>query len=530
MKSINLFLLCCYTLITACTVNTASKRTSFVINLGVEPATLHPIRSTDAVASNVQSYILESLLTRNIDTYEWEAYLAEKWKVSKDHKYFTFTLRKNAKWPDGKPVTAKDVAFSFKAYKDPSFGGAHHMPYYESIESAEVLTPYQVRFKAHRKYFNNFSILAGLSIIPEHIYKDKNKKFTRILPGSGPYLLKQYIKSKHIILSQNPHWWGRKIKPNTYRIKQIVFKFIQDESDQLIRMQAGDLDYLGLSAEAYEKKTNKPPWGISIIKKQIKNKQSSGYNYIGWNLTNPLFQNRYTRKALAHLMNRELMNQKFNYGKKSLATGPWYSWSDYADPSIAPINFNPATARDLLSKAGWTDTDKNGVLDKVINGQKTEFRFTLIYPHKDSEKYFTIYQQDLKKNGIDMSLRFMDWSAFLKLITEKKFTAMSLGWSGGGIDVDPKQIWHSQSSRKGGSNFISYKNPTVDRLIEKGRMEMNRNKRILLFKKVYRLVAEDYPYLFMFNNPIQFYAHSQRVMMEKDTHDYGLGMEYWQIH
>lgn len=529
MKNI-ILILCCYLLTTSCTDSNTPKHSSFVMNLSSEPSTLHPIRSTDAVASTVQSYILESLLIRNIDTYEWEPYLAEKWKISSDHKHFTFTLRKNAKWSDGTPVTAKDVVFSFKAYKDPSFGGAHYMPYYENIESAEALSQYQVRFKARQKYFNNFSVLAGLlTIIPEHVYKDKDKKFTRILPGSGPYLLKQYIKGKHIILSQNPNWWGRQIKPNTYRIKQIVFKFISDENDQLIRMQAGDLDFLDLSAESYETKTNKPPWGVSIIKKQIRNKKPSGYNYIGWNLNNPLFQNRNTRKALAHLMNRKMMNQKFNYGKRSLATGPWYSWNDYADQSIVPIDFNPLTARTLLAKAGWKDTDKNGVLDKIINDKKTEFQFTLIYPNKDSEKYFTIYQQDLKKNGINMSLRFMDWSAFLKLIHDKKFAAVSLGWSGGFVDVDPKQVWHSESSRKGGSNFISYKNPTVDKLIDKGRMEMNRNKRIPLFKKVYRLIAKDYPYVFIFNAPTHFYAHSRRVIMEKDTYSYGLGMKFWQI-
>ena len=515
-------------LLSACT-NAPLKHTHFVRNLNTEPSTLHPIRSTDAVASIVQSYIIESLLTRNINTYKWEPALAEKWKISKDHKYFTFYLRKDAKWPNGKPVTATDVAFSFKAYKDPSFGGPHHAPYYENIESAEILNSYQIKFKTKKKYFDNFSILAGLSIIPEYIYKDKEKKFTRVLPGSGPYILKQYEKGKQIKLVQNPNWWGRKIKPHIYRIKQILFKFISDENDQLIRMQAGQLDFLGLSAEAYETKTSSPPWGISIIKKQVQNKAASGYNYIGWNLKNPLFQNRNVRKALTHLMNRKLINQKFNYNKKSLATGPWYSWSDYADSSIAPIDFNPAKAHQLLTQAGWKDNNKNGVLDKIIQGQKTEFHFTLIYPNKDYEKYFTIYQQDLKKHGIDMQLRFMDWSAFLKLVHEKKFAAVSLGWSGGSIDIDPKQIWHSESARPGGSNFISYTNPEVDRLIDKGRMELDRNKRIQLFKKIYRLIAEDYPYLFMFNNPITFYARNKRVLVEKDFYLYSLGTEHWQI-
>lgn len=507
----------------------SNEKTTFFRNLGAEPENLHPIRSTDVYASIIQDYVLDTLLKRNVDTYEWKPHLAEKWKVSKDHKLFTFTVRSNVKWHDGRSLTVKDVAFSFEAYKDPSFGGAHFLPYLENIESVKILDDSRVQFKASKKYFGNLFVLGGLSIIPEHIYKDKEKKLSRILSGSGAYILKKYEKGKKIVLEQNENWWGRSVKSDTHRIKRIVFRFIRDENDQLIRMAAGGFDFLGLGPEAYIKKTNKKPWSESIIKKEVKNKQPSGYGYIGWNLKSPLFQNKKTRKALNYLMNRSLMNKKFQYEKAQLATGPWYSWSDYADTSLSPILFNPKQAGELLSEVGWKDTDKNGILDKIIEGKKKEFKFTLIFPNKDFEKYLTIYQQDLKKSGIDMSLRFMDWSAFLKLIHEKKFEAVNLGWSGGSVEVDPKQIWHSESSRKGGHNFISYFNPEVDQLIEKGRVEMDRDKRIKLFKKVYRLIAEDYPYLFLFNSPVRFYAHSKKVRMEKDTYNYDLGMKYWQL-
>ena len=504
------------------------RQSTLFRNFGSEPENLHPIRSTDYYSKKIQELVLDTLLVRNVDTYEWEPHLAEKWEVSKDHKVFTFTIRSNVKWHDGRPLTAKDVAFSFKAYKDPSFGGAHFLPYMENIESMEVLDENRVQFKASKKYFKNLEVLADSFIFPEHIYKDKEKKLSRILPGSGPYIFKKYERGKKIVLEQNKNWWGRSVKSNTHRIKRIVFRFISDENDQLIRMAAGDFDFLELGPEAYIKKTNKAPWGESIIKKEIRNKQPAGYGFVGWNLKNPLFQDKRTRKALNYLMNRTLMNKKFRYEKGKLATGPWYQWSDYADTSISPILFDPKKAGVLLSEMGWEDTDKNGILDKMIQGQKREFKFTILFPNKAVEKYLTIYQQALKKSGINMSLRFMDWSAFLKLIHEKKFEAVALGWSGGSaVDFDPKQIWHSESSRKGGHNFISYSNPEVDKLIDKGRKEMDRNKRIKIFKKVYRLIAEDYPYLFLFNTPVKFYVHSKKVKMEKDTYNYTLGKRYW---
>lgn len=498
-------------------------------NLSMEPENLHPIRSTDLYSSIVRGYVLDTLLIRNLDTYKIEPHLAEKWEVDKHHKLFTFTIRSNVTWHDGRPLTVKDVAFSFKAYKDPSFGGAHFLPFLENIESVEILDETRVRFKANKKYFGNLSVLGFLQIIPEHIYKDKEKKLSRELTGSGPYILKKYEKGKQLILEQNKNWWGRAVKSNTHQIPRIAFRFIQDENDQLIRMAAGDFDFLSLGAEAYMKKTNKPPWGEAILKKEVSNKQPASYNYIGWNLKDPLFKDKNTRKALNYLMDREMMNKKFQYGKSKLATGPWYSWSDYADASLKPIPFDPRKAGELLSLAGWEDTDKNGILERVIDGKKIEFKFTLIFSRKEFEKYLTIYQQALKKSGIDMSLRFMDWSAFLKLVQEKKFSAVNLGWGAGSVELDPKQIWHSASARKGGSNFISYSNQEVDRLIDEGRGEMDRVKRIRIFQKVYRLIAEDYPYLFLFSSPFQFYAHSKKVKKEKDTYTYGIGTRYWQI-
>ena len=505
------------------------KNATFFSNLRSEPETIHPISSTDVYASIVMNHVLDSMLIRNSDTYEWEPHLAESWEVSKDHKLFTFTIRSNVKWHDGHPLTVKDIAFSFNAYKDPSFGGVHFLPYLEGIESVKILDDKRVQFEANKKYFKNLDVLGGLNIIPEHIYKDKEKKLSRVLIGSGPYIFKKYEKGKKIVLEQNKDWWGRSVKSDTHRIKHIMFRFIKDENDQLIRMAAGGFDFLSLSSEAYMKKTNKPPWGKTIVKKEVSNKQPAGYDYIGWNLKNPLFQSKNTRKALVYLINRELMNKKFRYGKDKLAAGPWYSWSEYADSSIKPIPFDPKKAGKLLSEDGWQDTDQNGILDKVIQNQKKEFSFTLIFSNKDKEKYLTIYQQDLKKSGINMSLRFMDWSAFLKLIHEKKFEAVNLAWSGGSVDLDPKQIWHSKSSRKGGHNFIHYFNPQVDKLIDKGRVEMDRNKRIKIFQKVYHLIAEDYPYLFLFNSPVHFYAHSKKLKMEKDTYVYELGSRYWQL-
>ena len=106
---------------------------------------------------------------------------------------------------------------------------------------------------------------------------------------------------------------------------------------------------------------------------------------------------------------------------------------------------------------------------------------------------------------------------------------MVLAWSGGSADLDPKQIWHSSSAVKGGSNFIGYKNPEADRLIDEARQELDKHKRIPMLQQVYRTIAADAPYAFLFNSRFAFYAHTARLQKVQDTLTYGVGMDFWWI-
>lgn len=210
-----------------------------------------------------------------------------------------------------------------------------------------------------------------------------------------------------------------------------------------------------------------------------------------------------------------------------MAQGPWLISSVFASNKISPIKFDPEKAKKILSQSGWKDQNKDGVLEKTIQGKKTDFKFTLMFANRDVEKYYTLYQEDLKKAGISMELKLVEWNTFIKALADKKFDAATLGWSGGDIESDPKQIWHSESARAGGSNFISYSNPKVDQLIDKARVEMDPKKRAPIWQEIDRLIAEDYPYVFMFNEKYKLYAHHKKIGMPKDTYKYEIGTSYW---
>lgn len=513
-------------------------------NLGVEPPTIHPIMSKDLYATEVRGFLGDSMATRDPETYEWTPRIAEKWEVSKDNKVFTFTLRKGVLFHDGKELTAEDVKFSFDAIFEPKYEAARRRPYYEGIAKVEAVDKYTVKATAKDSYFKNFDVIAGMEIIPKHVYSDveKSKKMNREYVGAGPYVLEKFDRGQVITLKKFDKWYGNGVESlkGIYNFERINMRFYKDDDTALEHAKKGDLDFLELRSETFVKKTSGAPWGKTLIKKKVENSAPMPYGFVGWNLRNELFQDRDVRVALGHLMNRPEMIKKFQYDMAEPARGPVYNKSDFASPNVKGLDFDPKKARELLAKAGWKDEDKNGVLEKTINGKKVEFRFSIIYSNKEVEKYWTLYREDLKKAGIDLELKLLEWNSFLKKLDDNvavdakgeyknspSYDAIALAWGAGDIFWDPKQVWHSSSAVAGGSNFVAYKNPEVDKLIDEARQLSDVAKRREILYKVYEKIAADAPYAFLFNLKYTFYAVSSKIQQPADTFKYAIGQDYW---
>lgn len=499
----------------------------FTLAILSEPSTLNPINSSDAYASNIQSYVMEGLLSRDEDTYELKAELAEKWDISKDKKVFTFTLRENLKWSDGKPLTSKDVKFTFDAIKNPKFKALAQLPYFEGIEKCEIIDDRTVKFIAKTDYFQNFDIVATMPVAPEHIYKDPNARVNRTLTGSGPYMLDKYERGRRIILKKNPLWWGieQAKKEGQHNFDRIIFRFVDSPNVQLEMLKKGDIDYMGLEPEQYMQKTSGPEWGKQLIKVKTTNEGPKGYNWVGLNIRRPVLKDREVRYGLAHLMNRDMMIEKFRFNLAEKTKGPGLS-KEYHSSSLKAIPFNPKKALEIFRKAGWEDTDKNGILDKVIDGKKTELKIEILVSTDLWTKYLTTFKEDAKKVGVEITLKNVEWNTFTKLLREGNFDAITMAWSGGGIQWDPKQIWHSASAN-GGSNYIGYNNPEVDKLIDDARTTWDRKERANKLKKVNDLIAHDVPYIFLFHPSHVLYAHRADIQKPKDTFKYSVGTTYW---
>lgn len=502
---------------------------TFNYEISAEPETLHPIMSGDLYATWINKYVQDTMCDYDIETYEVVPRLAEKWEISKDGLTFTFFLRKDMVFQNGSPITAEDVKFSLDAIREPKHQALNQIPYFETFKKVEIINPHTIKFTASEKYFKNLESLCGMYILPKTAYGDiaKSVKMQKESIGAGPYILEKYDKGQSIVLKKFDKWYGKSVPEfkGVFNFDQIRFRFTKDDSVMIEKLKKGDVDFTELTSDSFVKAKG-PQFGKTVFANKVVNSKPKSYGYIGFNFKNDILKSLSVRKAMAMLFNRDEMNKKFRQGLSDLATGPVSIRSNQA-PDVKAIAFDPKKAQELLKKDGFEDSDKNGILDRTVDGKKQELKFTMIYANKDSERYWTMFKQDAKKAGIEITLKFMEWNSFVKTVDDRNMELWAMAWGGGSVEMDPKQIWHSSSASKGGSNYGTYKNAEVDKLIDEGRQELDAAKRTKIFKKVYTMIAEDVPYIFMFNNKYEFYANSNKVKKPAETFKYDFGQSTW---
>ncbi len=464
---------------------------------------LNPILAQDAASSGINSFIFNGLIkyNRNLDGFVGE--LAESWKLKGGAEpEMTFHLRKGVLWHDGKEFTAHDVKFTYDKIMDPKTNTVRRSSY-ESVKKAEVLDPYTFRV-TYKQPFSPGLESWGIGIIPKHLLENKDINtalFNRRPVGTGPFRFVEWVSDEKVVLEANPRYFEG--KPD---LDGIIYRIIPEAALNEMEILTREVDYSSIYPYEFAR-MNKIP-SLKVYTQPM-----LGYTYLGYNLKNPLFQDKKVRRALTHAINREEIVQYVLYGLGMVATGPFPNQLWYWNPDVKPIPYDPQKARELLAEAGWKNTNGDGVLER--DGKP--FRFTLITNSGNDIRrdVAVLVQRQLREIGIDVTLELYEWSVFVKdFIDARHFDASILGW-GLSVDPDAYEIWHSSQIEKG-FNFTSYRNPEVDRLLEEGRREYDHEKRKRIYWRIHQLIAEDQPYTFLFV-PLSLSALQKRFfLLEKD--------------
>jgi len=525
MKSARLILtaaICIVTVATStCKVREISRAPTdwLVRRLGSEPDTLNPLTSTDAYSSEILDNIYETLVRRNPDTLKLEPWLAESWDISPDGMVITFHMRKGVRFTDGHPATAEDVVYAYRKIMDPGVNAPHLRNYYKDIEKVEATDKYTIRFTYKEPYFRAVEICGYTPCIPKHLF-EKSEDFNtselgRKPVGTGPYEFREWVTGQKIILVRNENYWGERPQ-----IKTVAYKFIHQDSTALIELKKRHIDYMGLTPLQWAKQTGGERFEAEFSKEKY---YQPNYNYIGWNMRKPPFDDKRVRRAMTMLVARRTILDTVMFGLGKIVTGPAYINSPYYDHSIEPWPYDPAGAKKLLEEAGWKDHDGDGVRDK--NGEPFKFEFLISSGSTFSSQLATIIKEELDKIGVLMEVRRLEWATFLKLIDERNFDAVTLGWALS-VETDPYQLWHSSQSERG-SNFVGFKNERADRIIVMNRRTLDRDKRIGLMKEFHRILHEEQPYTFLFCRPSLVAVHKRFENVV--VHKLGLRPREWRI-
>ncbi len=421
--------------------------------------------------------------------------------VFEEKPIFTFYLRKDVKWHDGHVFSGKDVVFSFETMMNPKVECAPMRNFYQDCESVKLVNndPYVVQFIWKKPFFLSFSSSCEVYLFPEHLFhfadaKEFNENpLNQKIMGTGPYKLESNDSKHEVVLVKNDSYYG----PKTH-FKKIVCKFVADKSVSMELLKKGDLDVHIMS---------KPQAAIVVADEEFKKKFSlelsveNVYRYIGWNIRRDMFSSTKTRRALTMLIDRERICDTI-YRKFALPLDvPAHPESPNYPKNAAELRipYNVEMAKQLLKEDGWADTDGDHVLDKMINGKRVPFKFTLLIQSSKPE-YEAIANQvkeSFAQAGIDVNIRNLEWSVFIQNIERLNFDAMILGWRLTVAD-DPFQLWHSSQTGEKASNHCGYVNKQVDQWIEEGRKEMDSEKRSAIFQKLYAQVALEQPYTWLF--------------------------------
>ena len=455
-----------------------------------EPANLNPLTSSDAYASSINALIFDTLIERDNETLKVKPRIAERWDISPDHLTYTFFLRKGVVFSDGQPLTAQDVKFTFDKVMDPTTDAAHLRNYFQDIASCEAVDDSTVRYTCKKPYFKHLTMIGGLEIVPKHVYGegDFNKHPNNRHPiGSGPYMIESWDTGMQMSLVRNEKFW--KEKPH---ILKHAYKIITDANAAFQVLERQELDYMGLTPELFVNRASKPEFQAKFNTYKY---FSSNYNYVGWNLRRPQFKDKMVRRALTMLLDRKLILDTIYYGLGKQVTGEAFVESPEYDATVQPWPFDPAQAKQLLDAAGWVDSDGDGIRDK--DGAAFRFELLIRASSPEAEQIATVYQEELKRAGIQMSIHPLEWATFLQSVDGRNFDAVILGWSIPPIEGDPYQVWHSSQAEKG-SNFVGFINPEADKMMEDARLEFDEPKRFDLYHRFHAILHEEQPYTFLF--------------------------------
>lgn len=539
-------------------MNDWSKENVVVFHWRGEPDNLHPTNGTSNPRRMIQDYTQRFLLNIDLQTLELRPDLVtEMPKVSPDGLTYTYQLKSGIFWDDGSELTVDDVIFSMKAQTCPQVNNPAYKAMFEYTKSitADPQSPDKVIVVFKRRFVYNVAMFGDIAILQEKFH-DKNgvlrnytieqflnpdfmktehrdldewaKEFNdpkygrdvNLLNGLGPYKVTAWEDKSRLELTRKKAHWSQKLpNPGYYDAAfpdKIICRLITDENAIALELKNQTIDAsTWISTHGLYELQKDSLFNRNYHSAFVHN---FDWQYMGFNMKpeavnrTPFFTDKNVRRAIAHLVPCDEMNQTYLDGqavRMSSAVTP--TRKDVYDPKLKPIAYDIEKAKQLLDAAGWKDTDGDNIRDKVINGKKVPFEFELMTMTGNvaAENMAKDIKESLYKAGIVAKIRSLEFATFYQQLPMHEFDMYFGAWSGSAFPEDYKQLWHSEQWANGGSNYVGFGSPKTDQLIDSIRVQIVDSLRHPMERELMSIIYDEQPYVFLFMVPRKIAIHKR---------------------
>ncbi|MGL4762570.1 MAG: ABC transporter substrate-binding protein [Sarcina sp.] len=421
----------------------------------------------------INSLIFTGLTARDKDNNVIPA-LAESWEFDETNNTYTFKLRTDVKWHDGEAFTADDVKFTIETIQNPD-SMSEISSNYEDIELVEVVSDSEVKIKLKEP---NVAILDYLTvgIVPEHILAGEDistSEFNKKPIGTGPYKLDKWDTGQSISLVKNTEYY--KGEPE---IDNMIFKIVTDDKAKAMQLKSGELDLAQITPKDMQGIKGNEDFVVHEFK-------TADYRGILYNFGSDFFKaNENLPNALSYGIDRDAIVESVLLGQGYAAYSPLQA-GPYNNPDIEKFEYNPSKAKEEIEKLGW----KLGA-DSIYEKDGEKLSFEIVCGEGDQVRIdmANICSQQFKEIGVDVKVSVnaqVDWA---------KQDAYLIGW---GSPFDPDDHTYKVFGTDKGSNYSSYSNGEVDKILKAARETEDTDERLKLYKEFQEVMTTDMPYTYI---------------------------------
>lgn len=509
------------------------------------PDKLNPILTTKSHSLQIVNMIFPSLLNYDPTTNELSPMLAKarpEMELITEGPYkggaaYTYEILDEAVWDNGKPVLASDYLFTLKALFTPKIGADAYQGLLIFIRDFKIDPDNPKRFTVYTDRTFRSEPGSGFYVYPEHAYDSTGimRKFAftdltdpekrdaladnpdiiafrtafntygsndeTLIESCGAYRVVEWEHDRHVIIEKKENWWGDKLVDQYPLLAaypdEIIFKVMKDNVAAITAMKDGQLDIIAdLPTPAYKE------FQQSEAAKDINfhAAERMAYMYVGMNSRRPFLNDKRVRRALAHLTDVDEIIETVQQGMAVPSISPYPANASYNNKSLPRILFDVEKAKSLLQEAGWKDSDGDGIVDKVIDGKKTDMTIGVTITSSEvSTNILAIITEDAKKAGVNYTPNIVTAQVlFGEVLPTRNFDAYMLA-SIFDLDLyDPGQLWHTSSDTPSGGNRVGFGDSKSDAIIDEIRTTTDEAHRKDLYFELQDIIYEEQPIIFLY--------------------------------